>query len=79
MTRRTSRRRRRQNLERSDLTHPIAHMTLLVIHEENEPQTENPLRGVAYPLTLYRQSQIFDREGLDPSTGPVLQGIVNAA
>ena len=28
-------------------------MTLLVIHEENEPQTENPLRGVAYPLTLY--------------------------
>ncbi|MFB9795211.1 hypothetical protein ACFFQG_31875, partial [Shinella granuli] len=27
-------------------------MTLLVIHEENEPQTENPLRGVAYPLTL---------------------------
>ena len=26
-------------------------MTLLVIHEENEPQTENPLRGVAYPLT----------------------------
>ncbi len=54
-------------------------MTLLVIHEENEPQTENPLRGVAYPLTLYRQSQIFDREGLDPSTGPVLQGIVNAA
>ncbi|WP_432349904.1 hypothetical protein WMC41_30725 (plasmid) [Shinella yambaruensis] len=22
-----------------------------MIHEENEPQTENPLRGVAYPLT----------------------------
>ena len=26
-------------------------MTLLVIHEKNEPQTENPLRGVPYPLT----------------------------
>ena len=34
-------------------------MTLLVIHEENEPQTENPLRGVAYPLTK------------DPFTGTV--------
>ena len=43
-------------------------MTLLVIHEENEPQTENPLRGVAYPLTTIKSlwpqfAEQADQEG----------------
>jgi len=31
----------------------IAHMTLRMIHEENESQRTNALLGIAYPITFY--------------------------
>lgn len=52
MPRRTPRRRRRQNFECPNLIHFVAHMTLRMIHAENELRRTNALRGIAYPLTF---------------------------
>ncbi|MCA9110745.1 MAG: hypothetical protein KDA52_12400 [Planctomycetaceae bacterium] len=36
-----------------------------MIHEKNEPQTENPLRGVPYPLTVDRNPGSIDQAKVD--------------
>ena len=41
------------NFKRPNLIHLIAHMTLRMIHAENELPRTNALRGIAYTLTDY--------------------------